>query len=676
MFSKLKISSLFLFILLAMSFVFCANDDGNDSPTQTEPEQIILSSSVSTVNESDTSVEFTVSFLHFSTIPSTVDVYLDNDSSAFESNVSVINNKITVNFSSLRLGTYKVYVKSGNISSNFVYITKEGHKYISIRLGKVCNSKGDISSYDLEDFLLDDEVENKNAGVAKGYYYGLQLMAENFSSYSLTLSIEGNNSPDTSIFEIVDNRYYGSFYPLYISPNETAEKITIIASNEYDKTIKGTLTLDLTYNNFNRENFTSELSFNDKIFLTKDDIYYIRDTISENNSIEYNLDFTNCRFEFDKVPNRAFYKGSDNALSNLKKVILPNTIKEIGNSAFEYCNNMTLEQLPESLEIIENYAFRYCNNMKLEQLPENLKKIYSYAFINCESITINRIPDSVTYIGSWAFSGCTGITSIQLPNKLESFYITSFEKCSISEIKIPASVKSIYTGSYEATDYNFVVDNDNNYYKAIDGILYSKDGKTLYRIPVSKVGYSYSIPSSVSKITECALCYLSDLTTLYIPSSVTEMEQDAIVNCMNLQTINIDFSEKPNGWDDDWLWNTNKKTINYTGTSSGNNDDVTESDDSLTGTYTIKDNTSGQLKFSNGVLEFIYTGITRNTYSYEVSNSILTVTLDVSQGNFVGQFDIEKTDTGYVLKQKDDIALSWVGTWTHASSTEKVEIYK
>ena len=76
MFSKLKISSLFLFILLTMSFVSCANDDGNDSPTQTEPEQIILSSSVSTVNESDTSVEFTVSFLHFSTIPSTVDVLL------------------------------------------------------------------------------------------------------------------------------------------------------------------------------------------------------------------------------------------------------------------------------------------------------------------------------------------------------------------------------------------------------------------------------------------------------------------------------------------------------------------------------------------------------------------------------------------------------------------------
>ena len=669
---KLKANNLFvLFFIAIISFTACSNGITSDPKNQLDPEQILLSSSISNVNESTNFIEFEVSFLNFSTIPSTVDIYIGNGT--FVSNVFVEGNKIKVDVSYLEIGTNIIYVKSGNISSNQISITKEGHKYISIRLGKATNSEEDISSYNSSDFLCDDEIENKNAGVAKGYYYGLQLMCINFGSVNLSLSMEGNYSSDTKIMESVYNSSYGTFYPLFIAPDETAEKITIIAS--YDETIKGTLTLEL-YNKFNRDSFSSDFSFGEKTFLTEDDVFYIRDTISINKSIDYNLDFTNCRFEFDTIPYCAFCKinpftsyywdilierygtpdillEEDGALVNLKSIILPDSIKEIDRN-----------------------AFAYCFNMKLEQLPESLEKIWFDAFLYCKSITINKIPDTVTFLESDAFARCNGITSIQLPNNIKYFNTSVFDNCeNISEIKIPASVQRISNG-YGATYFDFDVDNNNNYFSAIDGILYSRDGKTLYRIPISKVGTSYTIPASVTKIAENALCYLLDLTTLYIPSSVIEMERDAIVTCRNLKNIYIDFSEKPKGWDDNWLWNTDDKTINFIGASNGNTDEENNLEDSLSGIYTIKDNTIAQLNFSDGILEFIYKGNTRNTYSYEISNSILTVTWDVPEGPFVGQFDIEKTDTGYILKQKDDVAFTWTGTWTHAASTEKVELYR
>ena len=226
---------------------------------------------------------------------------------------------------------------------------------------------------------------------------------------------------------------------------------------------------------------------------------------SINKSIDYNLDFTNCRFEFDTIPYCAFCKISpftlyswdvlierygtpdipleeDGALVNLKSIILPDSIKEIDRN-----------------------AFAYCFNMKLEQLPESLEKIWFNAFLYCKSITINKIPDTVTFLQSDAFARCNGITSIQLPNNIEHFDTSVFDNCeNISEIKIPASVQRISNG-YGATYFDFDVDNNNNYFSAIDGILYSRDGKTLYRIPISKVGTSYTIPSSVSRVSPVSI---------------------------------------------------------------------------------------------------------------------------------------------------------------------------
>ena len=565
----------------------------------------------------------------------------------------------------------------GNTGSQGGQSGQNEHKYLSIRYGRACELKDGILSYGsgVYDYILNDEIEDKTAGVAKGYWYGLQLVSMPNHSYCWNpiISIEGNASADTVIADKVDVTNYGSFYPLYIAPDETSESIKIVAVSAGDENVKGTLTLDV-WNKFNRSDFSADFNFPNKIFLTNDDVVFIKDAISNNSTVDYNLDFSNCRFEFDTIPNGAFSKVGESihlnlgyyeetqgsadevlknagALVNIKSVILPDNIKEIGWYAFSCCYNMQLNRLPESLEAVSYGAFLYC-----------------------KSIALNKIPNNVKRIDGRAFERCRGISSIELSSKLESFDCGAFEDCeNISEIEIPATVKTVTSsGIYGVIHFDFKVSEQNENFKSENGVLYSKDGKTLYKIPNSKVGNIYYIPNTVKKIVRNALCELKNLNTLYIPSSVTEMESLAIVNCKNLKTVNIDFSEKPSGWEDGWIWNESAKTINYTGTASG----AGGSGSSLSGAYTIKNNTSGQLKFINGTLEFIYSGLTRDTYSYQISGSVLTVTWVVSQGTFVGQFDIEQTSSGYKLKQKDDVALSWVGTWTHAASTEEVEIYK
>ena len=66
----------------------------------------------------------------------------------------------------------------------------------------------------------------------------------------------------------------------------------------------------------------------------------------------------------------------------------------------------------------------------------------------------------------------------------------------------------------------FVVDSNNQYFKSIDGVLYSKDGTTLVRYPSAKNVTTYTTPNGVTTIEDGAFQGVESLQTLNIASSV------------------------------------------------------------------------------------------------------------------------------------------------------------
>lgn len=84
----------------------------------------------------------------------------------------------------------------------------------------------------------------------------------------------------------------------------------------------------------------------------------------------------------------------------------------------------------------------------------------------------------------------------------------------------------------------FSVSSGNPYFKSVNGVLYSKDGSLLIKCPTEKSG-SFTIPSSVRKIADCAFENCTRLTRVTIPDSVTTMGEECFRNCSTMKSIRL-----------------------------------------------------------------------------------------------------------------------------------------
>ena len=95
--------------------------------------------------------------------------------------------------------------------------------------------------------------------------------------------------------------------------------------------------------------------------------------------------------------------------SSVKKVIIPSSVREIGDDAFADCSQLKTVVLSEGLRTIGYGAFRNCSSLKKITLPESLEKIDDYAFNACISLSSLKIPGNVEYIGYEAFGACESL---------------------------------------------------------------------------------------------------------------------------------------------------------------------------------------------------------------------------------------------------------------------------
>ena len=171
-----------------------------------------------------------------------------------------------------------------------------------------------------------------------------------------------------------------------------------------------------------------------------------------------------------------------NGCTALTSVTIPNSVTKIGSGAFEGCTGLTSVTIPNSVTKIGGSAFEdtpwynnqpdgvvYIGKVAYKFKGEmgsgtaiNIKKgtvsISDWAFEGCTGLTSVTIPNSVTTIGSSAFRGCTGLTSVTIGNSVTEIGVSAFYGCTglktvYSLNPVPPVIKSESTfDSYDDTN--------------------------------------------------------------------------------------------------------------------------------------------------------------------------------------------------------------------------------
>lgn len=146
----------------------------------------------------------------------------------------------------------------------------------------------------------------------------------------------------------------------------------------------------------------------------------------------------------------------------IETVILPDTITEIQESAFNYCQNLKEVQLSERLVTLGDFAF-FRTQLLQVSLPNSLQYVGNHALSMIPAETI-AFPNSVTYIGGNAVSDNENMTNVTFPDTLYDF-VGYFDDCyKLQKLTIPEGVTTLTGGSLNAPNLKeLTIPNSVNY---------------------------------------------------------------------------------------------------------------------------------------------------------------------------------------------------------------------
>jgi len=265
------------------------------------------------------------------------------------------------------------------------------------------------------------------------------------------------------------------------------------------------------------------------------------------------------------IGRRAFSEG-ECGCGSLERIILPDSVKVIGEDAFEGCDELGDILIPDSPEQIGRGAFAGCYKMERIKvgeknkffcsvdgvlfsrdmkvllqypsgalaesycIPEGTEKIADYAFTFCHGLKRVTIPDSVSEIGQDAFGCCNALEEVRMPKRMSKLGSRAFSNCgALKSIVIPEGVERIEERMFSGCPNRMTEIVMPDTVTAIGAEAFS------FCIGLKKI----DLPDSVIRIEKAAFRQTEALEEIVLPESVTYIGNMAFHWCKKLRRVVI-----------------------------------------------------------------------------------------------------------------------------------------
>ena len=267
----------------------------------------------------------------------------------------------------------------------------------------------------------------------------------------------------------------------------------------------------------------------------------------------------------DEIDGHEVVAIGDSAFENrtdLRTVMIPDSVTEIGSCAFNNCTNLSNVTLSQNLKYMEGRAFGSCEKITKIEIPKSLEwcgsTLYDYGpFGDCTGLKTVIFENGTTEISSHLFEKCTGLEEINIPDSVTEIEDSAFSGCvNLSKVNIPDTVTIIGEYAFDScTNLTAVTLSEN--LEHMGGKAFGSCEKiTKIEIPKSlewcdSTLYDYGpfgdctglktviFENGTTEISSHLFEKCTGLEEINIPDSVTEIEDSAFSGCVNLSKVNI-----------------------------------------------------------------------------------------------------------------------------------------
>ena len=246
--------------------------------------------------------------------------------------------------------------------------------------------------------------------------------------------------------------------------------------------------------------------------------------------------------KIEKIGENAFYN-----CDSLQSVEIPKCLNDvyarydsidIPNGVFNECSNLKTIIFEEGSTVIADALFRGCDGLESVTIPNTVTQIYGYAFADCKNLKNINISDSVTVLGENVFQNDTSITEINLPDSITALGRGAFSGCNrLKSIVIPDSVINIGISAFSECKNLESVTLSKGLEKIGENAFYNCDSLQSIEIPKSlkDVYATYdSIDTPNGVFNEC-----SRLKTIVFEKGSTIIADALFRGCDGLESIVI-----------------------------------------------------------------------------------------------------------------------------------------